>query len=305
MSDSQKNIEDILNGKTFHICKAQNTSPMNAVMVRRRKDIPNHLKGSVFFIEAPEDLPENIKSNLRFTENGEAERMDMRTGEWAKVRLPQILTQAVENKGILMACDSGMLIKYEKTGQLSSGYGTWPKTNWATTTYRNTQGKWHNKPQVLQAALIHDGIPAFALGGNIQQTPDGGYIVHTSWGSVSEGKAGNGYLVRYGDNEDGSPKLNILTRTEESVDSYMVCTENGHQIFSLRLLDNIIQQMRGKEENNGPDKQPGKYASHAKGRGAVNGSNRIDTSPKNLSPAKNIPEKVRTLQHNVIKLRVI
>lgn len=242
----QQMADKAANGETFHITKTPTDEPMNGFMVTTRHSIPATLRESVLFIETPDDLPENIQSNLRFTDRNHAERFDAQTGDWEPVKLPQILTQAVENGGQFMACDTPMLIKYEPTNELESGVGTWPKTNWATTTYQDDNGGWHNIPQTLETALIHDQIPKFAQGGDVQLT-DTGYEVHTSWGSVSTGDAGNAYLIRYNDDivneetKETKPNLNILTRTEESVDTYSVCDERGVPICGLREFDDMVQ----------------------------------------------------------------
>lgn len=44
---------------------------------------------------------------------------------------------------------------------MESGIGTWPKTNWKDTTYQDDNGGWHNRPQVLEVALVGKDIPAF------------------------------------------------------------------------------------------------------------------------------------------------
>ena len=242
-------VKDIMGGMPFYICKKADDKPMDAVFVTGKSDVPNKLNGSVYVIETLADLPEYLPSNLRYSAHGGLEKQDMDTREWSSVDFPQILTQAAENKGMYMACDVPMLIKYEDTNVLESGIGTWPKTNWKDTTYQDDNGGWHNRPQVLEAALVGKDIPVFAEGGAIVSTPDGGYEVHTSWGSVSEGKPGQSYLIRYGDdNEDGSPNLNILTATEKSVDTYDVCTKEGKPIMGLTEMNDLVQKERYAEQ---------------------------------------------------------
>lgn len=248
----QRMAADVAKGEPFYICKpANDPTPMKAVMVDKREDIPEDLRKGIIFVEKPEDIPAGLKTNVRFNEAGDAERQNMKTGEWQKVDVPQILTQSVENPGMFVGCNNHMLIKYEPTELLESGIGTWPKTDWQTAAYQDDNGGWHNRPKVVQAALVHDGMPAFAEGGDIQRTTwetekgekKSGYEVHTSWGSVSKGAEGETYLLRYADdNENGSPNLNILTRTEKSAGEYLVCTQEGKPLGSFRDLDAAVQQ---------------------------------------------------------------
>lgn len=259
--------EKVAQGEMFHIAKTPTTEPMNAFMVHSREDIPTELQDVVIFVEGPSDIPAGIQSNLRFTDDTHAETYDAKTETWQPAQLPQILTQAVENGGVFMSCNNDMLIKYEATNQLESGIGTWPKIDWATSTYQDEAGGWFNIPQTLRTALVHDQIPAFAQGGDIQA--DGiGYTVHTSWGSVSQCTNGNGYLIRY--NADGidpetnkpvKPDLNILTRTEESIDTYSVCTPDGRPVCGLREFDEIVQEklsptQREHEKTQKPEPEP-------------------------------------------------
>lgn len=234
------NLENIAKGETFHITKKSDPKPLQAFMVDSREDIPEEMQESVLFIESMDDVPKGIVTNLRTRKDGSVYRMvpQYGTNEFVEenVVFPQILTQARENKGIYMACDNHMLIKYEPTTELASGIGTWPKTNWATTTYQGENGKYYDKPAVLSAALITDDIPEFAEGGHITKTKDG-IEVHTSWGSVSEGKNGEGYLIRYQDDANGLPNLNILTRTEESINSYDVCAPDGRPLMGMKEMD--------------------------------------------------------------------
>ena len=238
----QRMVRSAAQGEPFYICKTPDPKPMDAVLVGKREDIPEQLRHCVFYVERPEDMPQGIQSNLRFTESGQAERYDKAEDKWHQVSLPQILTQAVENDGQYMSWDNSMLIKYETTEKLASGYGAWAKTDWATTTYQDENGGWHNRVKVNQACLIHDGIPSFAEGGKIQQTPDGGYEVQTDWGSISKAKAGEAYLICYGTTKSGTPDLNILTPTEKSADSYSVCTPDGKTLCSFKEFDAAVQE---------------------------------------------------------------
>lgn len=235
------NLESIIKGEKFYIAKKSDPTPMQAFLVDGPEDIPETLKGSVLFVESMDDIPKDIKTNIRTDKDGSAYRLvpEYGTNNLLKedVVFPQVLTQAAENQGIYMACDSHMLIKYEPTDNLPSGVGTWPKTNWADTTYQDENGGWHNKASVLPAALITETLPSFAEGGHVTRIKDG-IEIQTSWGSTSAAKLGEGYLICYNEGaEDAAPDLNILTHTEESMNSYDVCTADGVVLMDMKEMD--------------------------------------------------------------------
>ena len=232
-------VNGIAGGERFFICKTPDPTPMDVVMITSKKDIPEELKGSIIFVEKKRDLPAGINSNLRFIKSKEAERMNMRTRKWEKVKLPQILTQAAENRGMYTACDSPMLIRYEKTKQLESGIETWPKTDWTETTYQDLNGGWHDKQNVLEAALIHNKIPSFVNGGSAKSSFIG-YEVYPVYENLHVGKSDIAYLNR-NKNCNRIPKLSTLIRTEASMDNYSICTADGTPLCGLRKFDKMVQ----------------------------------------------------------------
>lgn len=71
---------------------------------------------------------------------------------------------------------------------------------------------------------------------NADKFPGGIWKVKTDWGE-SSGKIGEAYWVLYGIKADGTPDVNILTKTEKSYQDYIVCDENGNDIGALSEID--------------------------------------------------------------------
>ncbi len=84
-------------------------------------------------------------------------------------------------------------------------------------------------------------IPEWVEGAPVAKNEDGSFTVTTSWGK-STGNIMDCYWMRYGDNKDGSPDVNILTKSEPSFDDYYLCTEDGRNICPLREFDESFEQ---------------------------------------------------------------
>ena len=78
-------------------------------------------------------------------------------------------------------------------------------------------------------------------GSQVFRNEDGSWTVITSWGQ-STGYPKEAYFIRYGTHEDGTPSVNILTKSEESYNAYYVCDESGNIIGQLAELDPYIEK---------------------------------------------------------------
>jgi len=133
----------------------------------------------------------------------------------------------------------GSVIGYEASDKTASGMNTWNIAN-AATNLVEKDGVFFTKPTVFEAQRIGDELPSFMEGAQVVMNADGSYTVTTDWGQ-STGFKGEAYFVRYGTKADGTPDVNILTKSEESYEAYFVCDKAGNIIGKLSEIDPVIK----------------------------------------------------------------
>ena len=129
----------------------------------------------------------------------------------------------------------GSVIGYEISDNTKSGINTWHIAN-AATNLIEKDGVFYTKATIYLAQKIGDEIPEFLIGAPIEKNDDGSFTITTDWGK-STGVPGEAYYVLYGVKKDGTPDVNILTKSEKSYETYYVCTKEGEIIGKLSDLD--------------------------------------------------------------------
>ena len=167
-------------------------------------------------ISKEEDIPEFLRGSVTI-ENGE------------------LVLDCVEGKE---RAPLGSVIGYEKSDKTASGMNTWNIAN-AATNLVEKDGEFFTKATVFQAERVGSMLPSFMKGAPAALNHDGSWTVTTDWGQ-STGFPGEAYFVRYGTKDDGTPDVNILTKTEESYQAYYVCDENGNIIGRLSEIDPVM-----------------------------------------------------------------
>lgn len=133
-------------------------------------------------------------------------------------------------------CPLGSVIGYEESETTGTGWNAWHIAN-AATSLIEKDGFFYKKAISYRSAPMEAGvIPEFALGAKITENPDSSFSLETSWGTVT-GFPGKAYWILYGTNSDGSPDVNILTKSEKSYHEYIVCSETGEDIGKLDEID--------------------------------------------------------------------
>ena len=129
-------------------------------------------------------------------------------------------------------CYPGVVIAWETTTDpdLPNGYNLWVKGN-AAETLEEKNGKFYQKPSIVEAKIISDEFPEFIRGAKI--SPDGnGWSLVTPWATVS-GKYGD-IWAKYGVNSKGEVDANIIAVSQtDTVNQYFVCTKEGEVIEPL------------------------------------------------------------------------
>lgn len=143
----------------------------------------------------------------------------------------------------------GSVIGYEKSNNTKSGINTWHIAN-AATNLIEENGVFYTKATVLPAQRVGEELPKFMEGSQVFRNEDGSWTVITSWGQ-STGYPGEAYFIRYGTHEDGTPSVNILTKSEESYKAYYVCDENGNIIAQLSQIDPYIEKDNTEDQTKG------------------------------------------------------
>ena len=128
-------------------------------------------------------------------------------------------------------CPLGSVIGYEESENTGTGYNTWYIAN-AATNLIEKDGVFYTKATILEATPMDDEFPELLRGAKIWRNDDGSWSYEASWG-VQTGFPGKAYWVKSGVTEEGVPKGYILTKTEESYMSFIVCNENGEDIGFL------------------------------------------------------------------------
>lgn len=158
--------------------------------------------------------------------------------------IPEFLkdTIKIEGESLILVCVEGnetapigSVIGYEESSETSTGWNTWCIGN-ASTNLVEIDGVFYKKATVMKAQAIDDEFPEFLKGADIHHNENGSWTIKTKWGKPN-GKPGEAYWVLYGENEDGTPDANILTKKEKSYKDYIVCDENGEDIGFLSDID--------------------------------------------------------------------
>ncbi len=129
----------------------------------------------------------------------------------------------------------GAVIGYEPSKKTATGWNTWWIANEATNLVE-VDGTFYAKATVLEAEPMTDQPPTILKGANIWRNPDGSWSYGASWGTQT-GWPGQAYWVRSGFAPDGTPKGYILTKSEESYRTFLVCDEEGNDIGLLCEID--------------------------------------------------------------------
>lgn len=166
-------------------------------------------------ISREEDIPEELKGAIKIVDGV----------------LELDCTEGVEHAPL------GSVIGYEKSPNTKSGINTWHIAN-AATNLVEVDGVFYTKATILPAQKVSEELPAFMEGAPVVRNEDGSWTVTTDWGQ-STGYPENAYFIRYGTKKDGTPDVNILTKTEPSYEAYYVCDEEGNIIGQLSQLDPV------------------------------------------------------------------
>ena len=139
-------------------------------------------------------------------------------------------------------CPLGSVIAFEK---LENGkMNVWNKANWKENT-KEVNGVFYELPEPNLAARITDTVPQSIvnrLGNKFSVLPSGEFQIDAGWGLV-KCAPNNGYVIIYGQKEDGSLDANFLTKGTPSFDQYYVLDEKGEIIQSLHEYDDQFQQI--------------------------------------------------------------
>lgn len=143
----------------------------------------------------------------------------------------------------------GSVIAFEK---LESGkMNVWNKANWKTTTME-IDGVFYELPKPNKALPLGEDLPidiVNGLGTRLTKTEDGKHQIDAGWGLVSCAP-GNGYLVIYGQKEDGSLDANFLTKGTPSFEQYYVMDETTGLI--VQPLSEYDRQLMESKSQSGP-----------------------------------------------------
>ena len=173
--------------------------------------------------------------------------------------IPEFLKDSVtiEGEQLILDCLEGQekaplgsVIAFEK---LENGkMNVWNKANWKTTTME-INGIFYELPKPNKALPLEEELPVeiiSGLGQRLTKKEDGSFQIDAGWGLVSC-SPGNGYLVVYGQKEDGSLDANFLTKGTPSFEQYYVMDEStGTIIQSLAEYDQ--QLVESKNASKGP-----------------------------------------------------
>lgn len=184
-------------------------------------------------IHTAEDIPEQLRDSISIDDEGKLHMQNAETGE--------------------SVSPAGAIVRFDPSEDKNcpAGFNCWPISAKGEARFVERPDGWYQKPVPSPAAPIDEGsqFPGFMNGAAVEQKRDGTYTVATSWGE-SSGAPGEAYFVRYGTNKDGTPDVNILTKTEKAFDDYEVCTPDGKtNICTLRQFDDTLTAMREQDPN--------------------------------------------------------
>lgn len=164
--------------------------------------------------------------------------------------IPNFLTEVVrvDNDELVLdclegeeRCPLGSVIAFEK---LENGkMNVWNKANWKETT-KEIDGVFYELSKPVTAVRITDTIPQNiidGLGNRFSILSTGEFQIDTGWG-LAKCAPYNGYIVIYGQKDDGSLDANFLTKGTPSFNQYYVLDKNGEIIQSLQEYDDQLEQ---------------------------------------------------------------
>lgn len=202
----------------------------DAIRVSKEEDIPEELKGAIKIVDI-NDIPEDFMDEEKAPEK--------RKNVIEKIKQDRLAVCLDCVEGTEYA-PLGSVIGYEPSNNTKSGINTWHIAN-AATNLIEENGIFYTKATVLPAQRVGEELPKFMEGSQVFRNEDGSWTVITSWGQ-STGFPGEAYFIRYGTHEDGTPSVNILTKSEESYNAYFVCDESGNIIGQLSQIDPYIEK---------------------------------------------------------------
>ena len=98
-------------------------------------------------------------------------------------------------------------------------------------------GRFYQKPAVVEAEFITDEFPEFIRGAKITHNEDGSWSLDCGWAVVS-GKLGD-IWAKYRIKPDGSIDANIIAvQQTDTINQYFHCTESGEIIEPLAAFLN-------------------------------------------------------------------
>lgn len=170
---------------------------------------------TVFRLTSPESIPEHLRSSVTFCEDG------------------RILIANVDNKVTYTEeAKLGVVIAYETTTDehLPNGWNMWVKSN-AAETLEERDGKFYQKPAIVEAQFVSDEFPEFIRGAKITHNSDGSWSLDCGWAVVS-GNIGD-IWAKYGV-KNGVVDANIIAvKQTDTINQYYHCTATGEIIETL------------------------------------------------------------------------
>ena len=166
--------------------------------------------------------------------------------------IPDFLSDVIKIEGDSLVLDClegeekaplGSVIAYEK---LDNGkMNVWNKANWRETT-REVNGVFYEIPKQYKAIKVTEQFPEVMgdkLGDRFTILPDGSFQIDVGWG-LSNCAPNEGYLIIYGEKEDGSLDVNFLKKETPSFKEYFVVDDLGGANQTLEEYDLSIQDNR-------------------------------------------------------------
>lgn len=145
-----------------------------------------------------------------------------------------LLLDCVEGR---LKCPMGSVIGYEKSAKAKSGWNCWCIDD-ADKTLIEKDGVFYTRDDILKAELLTERSPILFAGADIWPNEDYSWSYRGPWG-VQTGFPGQAYWVRCGFTWDGIPKGYILTKSEESYKSFIVCDDDGNDLGYLCEIDPV------------------------------------------------------------------
>ena len=144
----------------------------------------------------------------------------------------KLLLDCVEGR---QECPVGSVVGYEKSARTRSGWNCWCIGD-VQATLVEENGLFYTRDDILEVELLTEMSPILLAGAEVWRNDDGSWSYKGPWG-IQTGFPGQAYWVRCGFNWDGIPKGYILTKSEESYRSFIVCDMDGNDLGYLHELD--------------------------------------------------------------------